>query len=212
MTVREAQKGLFFQPQNLDAIDHVEQFHHQTCQGPDPGFKHRCQWKNRGGFEGIHTTANTVIGATTHSKPSVESIMQLSKAELIFHEDLFTKQYPLEVMDKACFTLEARMRDGQFYPGATLKNILSALFRVYKQNVGANNVVESSSRFLPTCTILISECFVATVLGLKLQLLQQKMKHNSGLQALSVLFYNGKHFCLRSPGTDFHNKRAKLLK
>ena len=62
--------------------------------------------------------------------------------ELVFPKDLFTKQYPLEVLDKAlsCFILEARRKDGQFYPGATVKNILSALFRVYKHNVGANNV------------------------------------------------------------------------
>ena len=57
------------------------------------------------------------------------------------------------MLDKAlsCFILEARKKDGQFYPDATVKNILSALFRVYKHNVGANNVESSSrERYYPT--------------------------------------------------------------
>ena len=50
--------------------------------------------------------------------------------------------YPLSVIDRtlAAFVCEARQADGKPYPGSTLKNILSALFRVMKQFQGAQNV------------------------------------------------------------------------
>lgn len=46
--------------------------------------------------------------------------------EQICPEDLFEKQYPSHIQDKAlsCFILDARRKDDQFYLGATLKNIL----------------------------------------------------------------------------------------
>lgn len=57
--------------------------------------------------------------------------------------DLLEVSYPIPVVDcaLAAFVLEARRADGNFYPGNTLKNILSALFRVMKQNQGALNVI-----------------------------------------------------------------------
>lgn len=57
--------------------------------------------------------------------------------------DLLEVGYPVLVIDRAlaAFVFEARRADGNFYPGNTLKNILSALFRIMKQNQGAANVI-----------------------------------------------------------------------
>ena len=61
----------------------------------------------------------------------------------VIPSDLLEVGYPLSTIDRAlaAFILEARRADGNFYPGNTLKNILSALFRVMKQNHGAHNVI-----------------------------------------------------------------------
>ena len=52
------------------------------------------------------------------------------------------------------FVIEARRVDGNYYPGNTLKNTLSALFRVMKEQQGAINVVSfmekpSREKFYP---------------------------------------------------------------
>ena len=41
MTVGEMQNCI--QPRHLGTRDRTEQFHHQTCQGPNPGLEHHCQ-------------------------------------------------------------------------------------------------------------------------------------------------------------------------
>ena len=45
-------------------------------------------------------------------------------------EDLLSVSYPTAVVDYwlAAFVLEARRKDGEFYPGNTLKNLLAAIF------------------------------------------------------------------------------------
>ena len=57
-------------------------------------------------------------------------------------EDLLSAPHPTGVIDYwlATFVLEARRQDGNFYPGNTLKNLLSALFRAMKTNLGPLNV------------------------------------------------------------------------
>ena len=40
----------------------------------------------------------------------------------------------------AAFILEARRKDGQYYPPNTVKNIPAAIFRHMKANLGAHNV------------------------------------------------------------------------
>ena len=64
--------------------------------------------------------------------------------------------YPTTIVDDwlAAFILEVRRVDGDFYPGSTLKNILPALFRVMKGNLGARNIVSfieksSQERYYP---------------------------------------------------------------
>lgn len=56
--------------------------------------------------------------------------------------DLLTIRYPTPIVDYwlAAFILEARRRDGEFYPGNTVRNILAAIFRAMKANMGAINV------------------------------------------------------------------------
>lgn len=47
------------------------------------------------------------------------------------------------------FVIEARRADGKLYPGSTIKNILAALYRVMKENLGPRHVVnfiEKASR------------------------------------------------------------------
>jgi hypothetical protein len=53
--------------------------------------------------------------------------------------DLLQAQHPLAKVDLwlALFVLEVRRVDGEYYPPSTLQNILTALFRVYKGNLGA---------------------------------------------------------------------------
>lgn len=43
--------------------------------------------------------------------------------------NLLEKVYPINVLDEwlAAFVLEVRIADGKFYPGTTIKNILSAI-------------------------------------------------------------------------------------
>ena len=76
-----------------------------------------------------------------------------------FPPDLLEKLYPINTLDKwlAAFILEARHADGEYYPGSTLKNILAALFRVMKENLGASNVITflekaSQERYYPQLT------------------------------------------------------------
>ena len=51
-----------------------------------------------------------------------------------FPTDLIETAYPLPVIDRtlAAFILEARRADGAYYPGSTLKTILSTLHRKMK--------------------------------------------------------------------------------
>ena len=70
--------------------------------------------------------------------------------------DLLGKVYPINVLDEwpVAFVLEVRRADGKFYPGTTIKNILSTIHRVLKANLGAQNVVNfiertSQERFYP---------------------------------------------------------------
>ena len=57
-------------------------------------------------------------------------------------KDLLRVKHPVPVIDHwlAAFILEARRRDGDFYPGNTVRNIHAALFRAMKANMGAVNV------------------------------------------------------------------------
>ena len=56
--------------------------------------------------------------------------------------DLLRTKYPTPIVDYwlAAFILEARRKDGEFYPGNTVRNILAAIFRAMKANMGAVNV------------------------------------------------------------------------
>ena len=56
-------------------------------------------------------------------------------------ENLLTVQHPISVLDYwlAAFILEARRQDGNYYPGNTVRNILAALFRYMKENLGVKN-------------------------------------------------------------------------
>ena len=65
--------------------------------------------------------------------------------------DLLEKVYPINVLDEwlAAFALEVRRADGKFYPGTTIKNILSAIHRVLKVNLGAQNVVNFIDSLVP---------------------------------------------------------------
>ena len=56
--------------------------------------------------------------------------------------DLLKVKYPTPVVNYwlAAFILEARRKDGEFYPGNTVRNILAAIFRAMKANMGAVNV------------------------------------------------------------------------
>ena len=55
---------------------------------------------------------------------------------------LLTTVHPTGAVDYwlATFILEARRKDGQFYPPNTVRNILAAIFRHMKANLGARNV------------------------------------------------------------------------
>ena len=73
-----------------------------------------------------------------------------------FPTDLLETWYPTPIIDRAlaAFVIEARRVNGNYYPGNTLKNILSALFRVVKEQQGAVNVVSfmekpSREKFYP---------------------------------------------------------------
>lgn len=73
-----------------------------------------------------------------------------------FPTDLLETRYPTPIIDRAlaAFVIEARRVDGNYYPGNTLKNILSALHRVMKEQQGAINVVSfmeklSREKFYP---------------------------------------------------------------
>lgn len=59
-----------------------------------------------------------------------------------FPADLLDTAHPIPVLDRtlAAFILEARRADGAYYPGNTLRNILSALHRKMKETQGAANV------------------------------------------------------------------------
>ena len=65
-----------------------------------------------------------------------------SNATEVFPTDLNDTAPPLPVIDRtlAAFILEARRADGAYYPGSTLKTILSALHRKIKGCQGAANV------------------------------------------------------------------------
>ena len=58
------------------------------------------------------------------------------------HTSLLTTAHPIDTVDYwlATFVLEARRKDGEFYPPNTVRNILAAIFRHMKTNLGACNV------------------------------------------------------------------------
>ena len=58
-------------------------------------------------------------------------------------------RYPSAIVDivLGLFVFEARHTDSNYYPGNTLKNILSALFRVMKMNCGASNIDSFVEKF-----------------------------------------------------------------
>ena len=69
----------------------------------------------------------------------------------MFPTNLLEVSYPCATIDVvlAAFVFEARRADGNYYPGTTIKNILAALHRVMKANLGVLNVfnfVEKESR------------------------------------------------------------------
>ena len=129
--------------------------------------------------------------------------------------------HPSLVVDRvlAAFVLEARRADGKYYPGSTLKNILSALFRVMKKNIGAANLVsfvEKSSReksypklhnamdwqlrMLRNNRIGVERKRAQIITAdIEVQLWAKGILGCHSPQALlnSVFFYNGKLFCLR---------------
>ena len=59
---------------------------------------------------------------------------------------VLTRSHPISVLDYwlAAFVQEARRKDGNYYPGNTIRNILAALFRFLKENAG----VESAPNFI----------------------------------------------------------------
>ena len=67
-----------------------------------------------------------------------------------FPTNILEVEQPCSVIDQilAAFVFEARQGDGNYYPGATIRNMLAALLRVMKQQGAANvvNFVDKSSR------------------------------------------------------------------
>ena len=119
----------------------------------------------------------------------------------------------------AAFILEARRKDGNHYPANTLRNILAAIYRVMKENLGATNVttfmekevrehsyprlhnaIDFQFRLL-RCNGIGVERKQASVITTD----QEKVMWNKGALGMhspkvllqTVFFYNGKNFCLR---------------
>ena len=134
--------------------------------------------------------------------------------------DMLEVSYPLSVIDRTlvAFVCEARRADGKPYPGSTLKNILSALFRVMKQFQGAQNVTnfvdktEREKHFPQLHNALDRvlrqlrqsgigvECRRAALItdDIESKLWETGVIGIHSPQALlhAVFFYNGKYFCL----------------
>ena len=129
--------------------------------------------------------------------------------------------YPTTIVDYwlATFVLEARRKDGDYYPGNTLKNLLAAPFRATKSNLGPLNVVnfidktqreahyphlhnalDNQLKMLKSCGIGI-ERNRATVITIKMEneLWTKGVLGTHSPKALlnAVFFYNGKTFLLR---------------
>lgn len=62
--------------------------------------------------------------------------------------DMLEKVYPCSVIDMvlAAFVIKVRRHDGKSYPGSTITNILAALYRVMKENLGRAIVVNFSEK------------------------------------------------------------------
>ena len=56
------------------------------------------------------------------------------------HTDLLSSPYPAYIVDYwlAAFVLEARCKDGHYYPPNMIRNILAALYRMMKSHLGPN--------------------------------------------------------------------------
>ena len=135
--------------------------------------------------------------------------------------DILEVRYPVNVIDRtlAAFVFEARRADGNPYPGSTVKNILSALFRVMKQQQGASNVVNFVDRAERKKHFPLLHNSLDRVLrqlrhdGIGVERkraalitpdIESKLWESGVIgcyspQALlhAVFFYNGKNFCLR---------------
>lgn len=138
-----------------------------------------------------------------------------------FPADLLETRYPTAIVDRtlSAFVIEARRVDGNFYPGNTLKNILSALFRVMKEQQGAVNVVsfmEKASRekvypqlnnafdrqlrMLRSSGIGIERKRAQVITpDIRQQMWRMGVLGYHSPEALlnAVFFYNGQNFCLR---------------
>ena len=135
-----------------------------------------------------------------------------------FPTDLLETRYPTPIIDRtlAAFVIETRRVDGNYYP---LKNILSALFRVMKEQQGAINVVSfmekpSREKFYPQLNNAFDmqlRMLRSSGIGIERKRAQvitpdiQQQLWRMGVlgfhspEALlnTVFFFNGQNFCLR---------------
>lgn len=134
--------------------------------------------------------------------------------------NLLESPHPLTELDMwlALFVLEVRRVDGGYYPPSTLQNLLAALFRVYKGNVGATmhsfmNKVIREQYYPRLHNGLDRQLRMLRSLGIGIEkksadVITPEMEKNLwalGILGLStprsllnaVFFYNGKSFALR---------------
>ena len=151
-----------------------------------------------------------------------------------FPVDILQAHYEASVVDQAlaAFVLEAKRMDGNYYPGTTIRNILSAIHRVMKANLGAVNVKsfidkKERERFYPQLNSALDRQLRmlqmngigvgrkrAQVItpGIEQQLWIKGILGLHSPQSLlnTVFFYNGKNLCLREIQENFNLKFSQL--
>ena len=149
-------------------------------------------------------------------------------------EDLLSTPHPTRVIDYwlATFVLEARRQDGNFYPGNTLKNLLAALFRAMKSNLGPlnvtnfidktqreahyprlNNALDNQLKMLKSCGIGVERNRAAVITVEEENELWRKGilgTHSAKALLNAVFFYNGKNFLLRGVQEHYNLTFAQL--
>ena len=149
---------------------------------------------------------------------------------------LLTTAHPTDMVDYwlATFVLEARRKDGEFYPPNTVRNILAAIFRHKKANLGARNVpslVNKKEREInyPRLHNAMDghfkqlRCMGVGVQHTRAQVitLEDENKlwsmgilgtHSPKSLLNTVFFYNGKNFMLRGVEEHFSLRFGQLVR